>query len=146
MERNGVVATLLRDGLLRAGATQPDTLARLHVINTNSFHLLRRLHSHRGTPDKDFPPEMAGFLQPGVVYLDPMFPPGRKTAERKPMKVLRWLVGDDQDAERLLDAALSAARQRVVVKRPIKAAPLGSRRPTTTHKGKALRYDVYSVK
>ena len=33
---------------------------------------------------------------------------------------------------------------RVVVKRPNKANPLGGHKPTTTHKGKALRYDVYA--
>jgi 16S rRNA (guanine1516-N2)-methyltransferase len=73
-----------------------------------------------------------------------MFPTGRKAAERKPMRVLRRLVGADGDAAKLLGHALQVARRRVVVKRPLRAPALGGT-PTTTHKGKALRYDVYAI-
>lgn len=113
IERNPVVAALLRDG-------QPD----LHVITADARDALRGM-----TAD--------------VVYLDPMFPTGRKTAERKAMKVLRHLVGDDGDANELLEVALQAATHRVVVKRALRAAPLADRAPSHTHKGKAARYDVY---
>jgi 16S rRNA (guanine1516-N2)-methyltransferase len=77
-----------------------------------------------------------------VVYLDPMYPAGRKTAERKPLRTLRMLVGDDSDAAGLLDAARKAAIRRVIVKRPLRAAPLAEK-PHHTHEGKAVRYDVY---
>lgn len=78
-----------------------------------------------------------------VVYIDPMFPPGRKAAERKPLLMLRALVGADPDAAALLAPARRAARRRVVVKRPRHAAPLADAPPAATHHGRAVRYDVY---
>ncbi|MCE9590326.1 MAG: class I SAM-dependent methyltransferase [Planctomycetes bacterium] len=150
VERNKVVAMLLRDGLLRAGSTQPDALQRLHVVTSDARHLLRRIARRDGAepePGEDLPESMRDFLEPDVVYIDPMFPGAatRKTAERKPMKVLRWLVGGDEDCGELFDWAMTAALKRVVVKRPMKADPLRGK-PTIVFKGKGVRYDVYVVK
>ena len=60
------------------------------------------------------------------------------------MAVLRWLVGDDPDADGLLGPALAAAGRRVVVKRPRGALPLGGVAPTVAHSGRGLRFDVYA--
>ncbi|MCX5659337.1 MAG: class I SAM-dependent methyltransferase [Planctomycetota bacterium] len=153
VERNKVVFTLARDSLLRAGAGNPDVLMRTHLIQADARHLLRRIArlnqndgpSGPGGPGDDLPPSMQEFLRPDVVYLDPMFPSGRKTAERKPMKLLRKLVGDDGDAAELVEWALRVATKRVVVKRPPKAEPLASE-PTMSFAGKGVRYDVYVIK
>lgn len=172
VERSPIVAALLRDGLLRAGVDQPDVLARCHTVRADAKHLLRRIahaldaatanrRTNRslslatlakragdaaaavGGGAADVPTQLERFYAPDVVYLDPMFPHGRKAAERKPMRVLRRLVGDDTDADELLHWALRVARRRVVVKRPSLADPLADVKPTTRHKGKAARYDVY---
>jgi 16S rRNA (guanine1516-N2)-methyltransferase len=148
VERNRVIATLLRDGLFRAGAEHPEVLTRIHLITSDARHMLRRIA--RGSADEggdDLPPQMQAFLHPDVVYLDPMFPGAatRKTAERKPLKVLRRLVGDDVDGAELFDWAMAVAGKRVVVKRPIKADPLRGK-ASVTFKGKGLRWDVYVVK
>lgn len=153
VERNKIVAMLLRDGLLRAGASDPATLQRIHVVSSDSRHLLRRLarlDGHPGAPGDpadDLPDSMRDFLEPDVVYIDPMFPGAatRKTAERKPMRILRWLVGEDMDCGELFDWAMAAARKRIVVKRPAKAEPLRGK-PTMKFEGKGVRYDVYVVK
>lgn len=145
VERHCVIAAMLHDTVRRAGVAQPETMARLHLLHNNSLLLLKSTSSHNVTADGHLPAECAGFLPPEVIYLDPMFPPGRKRVERKPLRVLRWLVGQDEDASQLLKLALNVARRRVVVKRPIKAMPLGCWKPTAIHKGKALRYDVYST-
>lgn len=149
VERNKVVHTLARDALLRAGAENPQVLMRTHLIQADARHLLRRIvrlnESGGGEAGEDLPPAMQEFLHPDVVFLDPMFPPGRKTAERKPMKLLRKLVGDDGDAAELIDWALRVAKSRVVVKRPPKAEPLGGK-PTLSFEGKGVRYDVYVIK
>jgi 16S rRNA (guanine1516-N2)-methyltransferase len=145
VERNRIIHTLARDGLLRTGAHRADVLGRINLVQADARHLLRRLaymRQGRGEPGDELPPAMQDFLHPDVVFIDPMFPSGRKTAERKPMRLLRRLVGDDGDAAEILEWALRVARRRVVVKRPIKAPPLGGK-PTTTHKEKSLRYDVY---
>jgi len=79
---------------------------------------------------------------PDVVYLDPMFSAPRKTAERRPMRVLRALAGSDPDAAQLVETALAIA-PRVVVKRPRHATPLVSHPTVHVVEAKALRFDVY---
>jgi 16S rRNA (guanine1516-N2)-methyltransferase len=81
---------------------------------------------------------------PDCIYIDPMFPPKRKKSAlaKKSMKVLRDLLGDDEDKEELFAAAMNAAGRRVVVKSPDYAEPLGGK-PTESFQGKLLRYDVY---
>jgi len=80
---------------------------------------------------------------PDVVYLDPMYPPQKKSALVKvEMRILRQLVGDDPDAGELFELARAVARQRVVVKRHRHAEPL-SPHPTHSHSDQTTRYDVY---
>lgn len=81
-----------------------------------------------------------------VIYLDPMFAPRAKTAAAgKEMALLQLLLQDDaaSDSSLLLDWAMSRAVARVVVKRPLKAAHLGTSTPSHCLRGKAVRYDVY---
>lgn len=86
-------------------------------------------------------------LRPDCVYLDPMFPPKRRASALpvRPLLLLRELVGDDVDAKALFAAAMRAACQRVVVKRPDHAPPLVTG-PDETFAGKLVRYDVYLKK
>ena len=80
---------------------------------------------------------------PEVVYLDPMFPQRKKSAlAKKEMRILRRLVGDDPDCAVLLEVARRVARERVVVKRTPRAAPLAPE-PSMSYRGKMARYDVY---
>ncbi len=144
LERYKVIAAMLQDAVIRAMVQEADTAARLHITAVNAAPLLRRMAAKASGAADKLPAAMALFCPPQVVYLDPMFPAARKAAERKPMRLLRWLVGDDDDAGDLLAAAMRVAEQRVVVKRPLKAEPLGPK-PTTSHKGQATRYDVYLV-
>jgi 16S rRNA (guanine1516-N2)-methyltransferase len=144
VERNPVLAMMLRDAIFRAGVEHPDLLARVHPVRTDARALLRRLVEARDSERADdLPAQVQAFLRPDVVYLDPMFEAGRKTAERKPMKVLRLLVGPDADSDALLAPALAAAARRVIVKRPSKAPPLAGQKPSTTYEGKGVRYDAY---
>ena len=133
VERHGVVAALLRDAVARAASSQPEAAARVAVTHADGQAHLRALA------------DASPALRPEVVYLDPMFPAARRARERKPLRMLRRLVGDDADAGELLDAALAVATRRVVVKRPGKAPPLTDRAPDATHRGRAVRYDVYST-
>ncbi len=77
-----------------------------------------------------------------AVYLDPMYPDGkRKSAPQKELVILRCLVGDDVDAPELLAIAREVAALRVVVKRPKKAPPLAP--PSHSWAGASTRYDLY---
>ncbi|MEM8494738.1 MAG: class I SAM-dependent methyltransferase [Planctomycetota bacterium] len=126
-ERNAIVHALLQDALNRAGQTHPEIAARIELHHGDLLEL----------------PSSTPIPRSATIYLDPMFPTGRKTAEKKPMRVLRWLLGDDTDADALLPVALEITDGRVVVKRPRLAPALDGREPIHSHDAKALRYDVY---
>ena len=133
-ERNPVVLALLEDALARAAAREPGTAAQLTARGGEALDALRGL---RGLPEAD---------RPDTVYLDPMFPPGRRATERKAMRVVRMLEeasGGTDDEAALLAAARAAARRRVAVKRPSKAPPLAGVAPDHAQAGKAVRFDVY---
>ena len=133
IERNRVVAALLRDGLRRA--QQCETLSRacgnkLKLITADAREVLADVHP-----------------QPDVIYLDPMFPAKRKksAAVKKEIRLLRMLVGDDADAQELLELSRRCATDRVVVKRP-DDAPVLAPNPTASYSGKLVRYDVYHTR
>ncbi|NBC10965.1 MAG: class I SAM-dependent methyltransferase [Planctomycetes bacterium] len=135
-EQHPVLFALLRDALRRAAATHPDLAARIRLHHADAVTWLARSDiDHRQTR---------------ILYLDPMFPAKRKTAQRKPMRLARLLLGQDEAAAeaataRLFAAALGAGGRRVVVKRPAKAPPLtpAMAQPVASHAGRALRFDVY---
>jgi 16S rRNA (guanine1516-N2)-methyltransferase len=81
-----------------------------------------------------------------TIYLDPMYPHSGKSAlNKQEMRIIRKLVGDDDDSDKLLDTALISAKKRAVVKRPKGAPLLNSVSPTHTIKMKNSRYDVYMI-
>ncbi|TQV72285.1 hypothetical protein FLL45_18885 [Aliikangiella marina] len=81
-----------------------------------------------------------------VIYLDPMFPERKKSAlVKKEMRLFKQLAGEDNDADRLFNWAMSQPVKRVVVKRPKGAPILGSSKPSHEIKAKKFRYDVYLV-
>lgn len=80
--------------------------------------------------------------KPAAVYLDPMFPEQKKSSlPRKEMQVMRRCI-DDRYGEGLVPACLAHAKERVVVKRPVKAEPLHPN-PNYALPGKIVRFDVY---
>lgn len=78
-----------------------------------------------------------------VVYLDPMFPARKKSAQ---VKKDRWLLQQlhDENAEghHLLEVARRCARK-VIVKRPVSAEPLDGVKPSSALTGKTSRFDIY---
>jgi 16S rRNA (guanine1516-N2)-methyltransferase len=139
IERSPLLFALLRDGLDRA-ALVPDIQAcigdRLRLQHGDARDVLRQLadgHLQDSSPQ----------VGVDVVYLDPMYPPKKKSALAKiEMRILRRLVGDDLDADELFELARAVARHRVVVKRPHHAEPLVPH-PTHSYCDKTTSYDVY---
>jgi 16S rRNA (guanine1516-N2)-methyltransferase len=134
MERNPVIAALLEDGLRRA-ADDPDigkiVQERMKLVKGDSLTELAKIPTDR---------------HPAVVYLDPMYPHRSKSAlVKKEMRILRILVGDDEDSAKLLTSALQVANKRVVVKRPAYAPPLTGLEPDLVFKTKNNRFDVYLI-
>ncbi len=130
IERSPAVHAALQAGLeaARQDETAGPVVARMTLLAGDSKRLLETLSAD-------------------VVLVDPMHPPRGNTAlVKQEMRILRELVGADPDALELMQAALAAARKRVVLKWPIKAAPLeGLRAASHRIVGKTTRYDVFVV-
>lgn len=133
-ERSPVIAVLLEDGL-RRGRNHPEIAAliddRLQLFVGDSLERLSLLKN----------------MKPEVVCIDPMYPDiGKSALAKKEMRLLRAVVGDDTDADLLLDAALKIAAKRVVVKRPRTAPDLAGVKPDVVVTGRSSRFDVYLVR
>jgi 16S rRNA (guanine1516-N2)-methyltransferase len=135
VERSEVIFALLNDGERRLqAATDPQLVEiakRLSFENGDARAILSGLSEEE---------------RPDVVYLDPMYPEegrSKSALPKKTMQMFRRLLDGDEDAEELWQAAMKAARARVVVKRPLKAPALGNVKPTHTFEGKTARFDMY---
>jgi 16S rRNA (guanine1516-N2)-methyltransferase len=129
IERSAEVHARLKEALARAGAESPElaaVVARMTLVHGDA---------------KDRLPE----LKPDVVIVDPMHPPRRKTAlVKQEMRQLSAIVGADEDADELMRIALASARERVVLKWPLRAAPLlATPKPSHQFAGKTVRYEVF---
>ena len=132
VERSPVVAALLADGIARAKEepTLAGIMARISLMVGDSLEILRTWQGER----------------PEVICIDPMYPHRSKSAlVKKEMRLIRLLVGDDQDSDQLLAAALALNPSRVVVKRPRLALALRGPEPNFTISGKNSRFDVYLI-
>ncbi len=134
-ERSPVLHALLADGLRRA-EEDPEVRAllggrlRLWPEPADVRSVLDAL-AEQGEPEPD------------AAYLDPMFPPRRKSSAlaRKSVRMIRAVVGADEDAAEVL-ADVRARVRRVVLKRPPDADPVAD---DAVHviETKMARYDVY---
>ena len=132
VEQSPIVAALLQDALMRAeqDASIADLVSTMTLIQANSIEYMQSNDCLVNPPD--------------VVYLDPMYPERKKTAKvKKEMQTLQQLLGHQENTDELLQAALSCALNRVVVKRPKGASPISSKSATHTVESKKTRYDVY---
>ena len=128
LERMPVVAALLDDGIERA------------KLNHEVADIANNMQLIHGVPLGEV--DLA--LAPDVVYLDPMYPHREKSAAvKKEMRIFQSLVGEDLDADDLLEPALALAKYRVVVKRPSYAPPLANKKPSMSINMKKNRFDVY---
>lgn len=129
-ERSPIMAALLEDGLLRATLNEKTAellRGKLCLVNGDSLEHLQHTEEEYDT-----------------VYLDPMYPHRRDSAlNKQSMRIIRTLVGDDQDSETLLVAAVHRAANRVVVKRPRTAPPLAGSTPSHAIIMKNSRFDIY---
>lgn len=134
LERSPIIYTLMTDALARGlhQTANQMILSRIHPIHTDAITYLQSLK----------PTD-----RPDIIYLDPMFPPRKKSAlPKQDMLIFHDIVGEDTDADALLYAALSCAKERVVVKRPRHALSLsGNSAPSFSLKGSSSRFDIYLI-
>jgi len=132
IERAPQIHALLEDGLARARAASgraAEAAARMTLVLGDAKQLL---------------PEMVA----EVVLVDPMHPPrGNSALVKKEMRLLRDIVGSDEDALELMQVALKTASKRVVLKWPLRAMPMAELAPPSHQiRGNTTRYDVFMTK
>ena len=137
IERNPIVHCLLRDGLDRAALSgmEDSELAgiinNIDLLNTDSIDYLCSIGEHS---------------RPDIIYVDPMFPARKKSAQvKKEMQALHQIVGGDEDSHKILELAIEKALYRVVVKRPAHSDYLGNLKPNYSLEGKSTRYDIFAL-
>jgi 16S rRNA (guanine1516-N2)-methyltransferase len=130
IERSPVVCALLEDAITRAQASNLSWSQGLTLYCLDAKDFIKKKIDEKQFFD--------------VVYIDPMFPARRKSAlVKKEMRILKLLVGGDEDSEELFNLATQIAQKRVVVKRPIHAHALTHKKPSIVYRGKTCRFDVY---
>ena len=131
LERSAEVHALLKGALARAAAESAElaeVVGRMTLIHGDARDRL---------PD----------LRPEIIIVDPMHPPRRNTAlVKQEMRLLSAIVGADEDADELMRIALASARERVVLKWPLRAAPLlEAPKPSHQFASKTVRYEVFAT-
>jgi 16S rRNA (guanine1516-N2)-methyltransferase len=127
IERSPILHAILEDALQRWRERGIEAATRMTLMFGDARDLLPNLRAD-------------------AVYLDPMYPdPKRARSARTAVALhaLRLLLGDDPDQHGLLQVAQRAARQRVVVKRPIRALPFAGVTASGSLLGRTVRYDFY---
>ena len=128
IERDPAIAALLADAIERAcdDPRLAQIAGRMRPVVGDAVDALPQL----------------GFT-PDVVFLDPMFPAKRKdAATNKKLQIFQLLEKPCEDEEALLSAALSVRPRKVVVKRPLKGPALAGAKPSSSLRGKVVRYDI----
>lgn len=131
LERSIIIHALLEDGFKRAKKDPRFKNAFKNIISLKGGNSIDILGSIAQPPD--------------TILIDPMYPQDNKRAlNKKEMRVLRDIVGDDNDSSELFRISIKSAGKRVVVKRPKGAANIVTI-PAPSHKiaMKSGRFDVY---
>mgnify|MGYP003625858067 CR=1 FL=1 len=131
IERSPEMHGLLAEGLERArkaGGDVADVISRMTLLYGDAKDLLPT-------------------LSPDVVLVDPMHPARKKSALVKhEMRLIREIVGTDEDAAELMTVALAIASNRVVLKWPLRADPMkGIGAVSHQIRGKSTSYQVFMV-
>lgn len=131
IERSPEMHKLLQEGMARAadaGGDVAEVMSHMTLLQGDAKDLLPT-------------------LSPEVVLVDPMHPPRKKSAlVKSEMRLIREIVGVDEDAADLMKVALTVASNRVVLKWPRHADPMqGIRAPSHQITGKSTRYDVFMI-
>ena len=130
-EHNPVTFSLLSDALIRARKDPKlkDIAKRMSLKEGDSKELLSGLT-----------------YSPNLIYLDPMFPEKKKSAEtKKKLQVLHRIELPCSDENELLKAAISSKPKKIIIKRPPDGDFLGAMRPTYSIERKAVRFDCIAL-
>ncbi len=129
VERSPLVYALLADAYDRASQSieLKDILARLKFVFGDSKILLSQLRNEE---------------KPDVIYLDPMYPASKKSAQpRKEMQILRKILGSDENLKDLLEISKRVALKKVIIKNSPRADL--DLKPKYSVEAKSVRFDIF---
>jgi 16S rRNA (guanine1516-N2)-methyltransferase len=130
LEQNRLIYAITAHSL-KCVETHPklaQTAGRINCLNTTGSHFLA---SHEDSDAFD------------CIYLDPMFPSHKSSAKpSKEMQLLQQMTSN-VDIEFAFSLALNQAKNRVVMKRPLKSPAFSDRQPDIVYRERTVRFDVY---
>ncbi len=129
VERSEIVYLMLKDAYRRAldSSELKETLSRLNFVFGDSKKLLGQLAANE---------------RPEVIYLDPMYPSSKKSAQpKKEMQILRKILGSDENLKELLAIAKKTAIKKVIVKNSPRAD--FDEVPKHSLESKSVRFDIF---
>lgn len=130
LEQNCLIYAIVAHSLICAETSSKlsQTASRITLINTNGNDFLT---ASENRPEFD------------CIYLDPMFPGYQSSA--KPSKAMQLLqqMTSNVDIEFAFKLALATAKNRVVMKRPLKSPPFADIQPDLVYREKTIRFDIY---
>ena len=133
IEKDPYIFLLLKDALSRT--KQIDYLQtiveNINLLNDDSVHYILNINDHYD-----------------CIYVDPMFPPRKKSAKVKQnMQLLHQIAFNDEQANnKLLENIFRTKKtKKIIVKRPINSNFLCDKKPSSQLKGKTNRFDIYTL-
>ena len=102
---------------------------RFQIKLDNSLNYLKSLKNFQDYPD--------------VIFMDPMFEGRKKSLSKKSLRILKEIVGETIDKQKLFNESLLKAKKRVVVKRHKLDKPL-QKNILCSFKGHSIFYDVFN--
>jgi len=130
LEQNRLVYAITAHSL-KCVETRPQlslTASRINILNCKG---------------SDYLTDAENTTQFDCIYLDPMFPGHKSSAKpSKDMQLLQQMT-TNVDIELTFKLALKQAKNRVVMKRPLKSPPFCDRQPDLVYREKTIRFDVY---
>ena len=102
---------------------------QLEIKLDNSLNYLKSLKNSYDYPD--------------IIFMDPMFGGRKKSLSKKPLRILKKLVGETINKQELFKLALLKAKNKVIVKRHKLDKPL-NKNILCSFKGHSVCYDVFN--
>ena len=130
VEKNSILVQANRHalGCLNDSSSLRSIAERIRIIQADAFEYLSS-----GDPE----------FEPDCIYIDPMFPDHKSGAKPgKEMQILQNITCNT-GLEQCFDSAFNLAKNRIVIKRPLKAEPFNHQKPDFCYREKSVRFDVY---
>lgn len=155
-EKNPVIFILVKDALERAQRIPElaGTVSRMRLVNGDSVEAMLKLGDDAGccadnvviadsrNNEMDWSIEGNDVRPPDIILLDPMFPERQKSGlVKKKFQLIHNLECPCSDEKEMLEAAMAARPQKIIIKRPLKGPYLAGIKPSYSLAGKSIRYD-----